>query len=85
MRGKKLVDHGGITFETQELPGAERLENETKPETKPGTDNETENPEKPDVSPEPDTDYPTNHQKYRFHLKSQIFQRNKLFHDPTQP
>ncbi len=23
---KKLVDHGGITFETQELPGAERLE-----------------------------------------------------------
>ena len=26
MRGKKLVDHGGITFETQELPGAERLE-----------------------------------------------------------
>jgi aldose 1-epimerase len=26
MRGKKLVNHGGITFETQELPGAERLE-----------------------------------------------------------
>ena len=26
MRGNKLVNHGGITFETQELPGAERLE-----------------------------------------------------------